>query len=494
MQRHRKFTQTRITKLIQRLAEQIHTDTHPLDELLISPPVDRIPFADAQNLTYSSVSLGKQLGPFWQTFWFKASVNIPNQWQGKQVDLVFDTQSEAALYINGLVTQGLNPGRNEATLTQSATPNQQINFHLEVACNQLFGNTGQKYQTLQPFVLEKAHIAIFNPAAHKLYYDLLVLNELQQQPDLDPTFAGLLLYKLNDICNTLDTADPATYPPAQQIADDLYQNKNAQTVHHLSAIGHAHMDTAWLWPLAETWRKCARTFSTAVRYMDKYPNYKFACSQACQYEQMQLQHPELFARIKDKANAGQWIPVGGTWVEADCNLPSGESLCRQFLLGQRYFQKNFNTTCREHWIPDVFGYNSQLPQIMKQSGIEFFLTQKLSWNAYNKPMYQTFTWQGIDGSEILTHFPPANTYNAVATVKELRDNVNNYQENDRSKHSMLVFGIGDGGGGPTIDMLERLKRAKNIQGLPKTTYQHDKNRGVYRRPGITFSRNRHKRD
>ena len=168
------------------------------------------------------------------------------------------------------------------------------------------------------------------------------------------------------------------------------------------------------------------------------------------------------------------MPVGGTWIEPDCNLPSGEALARQFLYGQRFFKAEFGRYCREFWNPDVFGYNGQLPQIMRESGITRFLTQKLSWNRFNKPDHHTFTWQGIDGSEVLTHFPPADTYNALTRqsgrteVRQLRDNARQYKDHVRSRHSLLLFGHGDGGGGPTPRMLEFLARTADLQGLPRT--------------------------
>ena len=151
------------------------------------------------------------------------------------------------------------------------------------------------------------------------------------------------------------------------------------------------------------------------------------------------------------------MPVGGTWIEPDCNLPSGESLARQFLYGQRFFERELGRHCTEFWNPDVFGYTAQLPQLMREAGITRFLTQKLSWNRFTQPEHHTFTWQGLDGSEVLTHFPPADTYNAEATVEELHREAAGYKDHGRSHHSLLVFGHGDGGGGPTAEMLERLR-------------------------------------
>jgi alpha-mannosidase len=160
---------------------------------------------------------------------------------------------------------------------------------------------------------------------------------------------------------------------------------------------------------------------------------------------------------------GQFVPVGGTWIEPDCNIPSGEALVRQFLLGQTYFQKEFGVRCKEFWNPDVFGYNGQLPQIMRLAGIDRFLTQKLSWNKFNKPQHHTFNWQGIDGSEVLAHFPPADTYNAEAKVQELRKNAKDYKDHDRGQHSLMLFGYGDGGGGPVKRMLETIRRAGDLR-------------------------------
>ncbi len=203
--------------------------------------------------------------------------------------------------------------------------------------------------------------------------------------------------------------------------------------------------------------------------MDAYPEYKFSCSQAYQYDVIKKRNPDLYERIKKKIKNGQWVPVGGTWIEPDCNIPSGEAMCRQFIFGQRYFEKEFGIRCLEFWNPDVFGYNGQLPQICNLAGIKRFLTQKLSWNHFNKPHHHTFTWEGIDGSEVFTHFPPADTYNADCSIPQLRDNARNYKDHDRSHHSFYLFGYGDGGGGPTKRMIETLKRAKDLEGLPRVT-------------------------
>jgi alpha-mannosidase len=223
-----------------------------------------------------------------------------------------------------------------------------------------------------------------------------------------------------------------------------------------------------VFPIAESYRKAVRTFSSQTAYMERYPEFRFACSQAQHYDWVKRRNPDLYDRIHRQVDAGRWVPVGGSWIEPDCNLPDGESLVRQFLHGQRFFDREFGRRCGEFWNPDAFGFNGQLPQIMRGAGITRFLTQKLSWNRFNPPPHHTFTWQGVDGSEVLTHFPPADTYNASVEVAELRSNARGYKDHDRSNRSLLVFGWGDGGGGPTPDMLERLRRVADLQGLPRT--------------------------
>ena len=187
----------------------------------------------------------------------------------------------------------------------------------------------------------------------------------------------------------------------------------------LSVLGHAHIDTAWLWPIAETKRKCVRTFSSAIRLMDSFPEFRFVCSQAQQLAWMKSEYPDLYQRIKEKVDGGQFIPAGGTWVEPDTNVPSGESLVRQFLYGQKFFEQEFGEISEIFWEPDVFGYSAALPQIMRLAGVKYFLTQKLSWNEFNKPVRHSFLWEGLDGSRVLAHFPPVDTYNSLANVKEV---------------------------------------------------------------------------
>jgi len=466
MLRDPKYTRDRFAQTAQRLATHIHAETLPVDSIVVSPRVERITLEEARALPYRPAEIGERFGPLWATYWFRVGATVPGEWAGRRVDLLWVTGSESTLWIEGRSAQGFHPERRDATLTERARGGERLELEVELACNGLFGEHGFAGVTL-----ERCEIAVFDPEAAKLYHDFLVLQELEADAEngLDPSFAGLLLDELNRFCNVWDEDDRSTWPRAAEILAGLYGHANARFVHELSAIGHAHIDTAWLWPIAETYRKCVRTFSSQVVNMERYPEFRFACSQAQHYAWIKERNPDLYARIVEKVESGGWVPVGATWVEPDCNLPSGESLVRQFLHGQRFFERELGGRCREFWSPDAFGYNGQLPQIMRLAGATRFLTQKLSWNRFNPPEHHTFVWQGLDGSEVLAHFPPADTYNASAEVAELRRNAHAYKQHDRSRTSLLVFGYGDGGGGPTPRMIESLSRARDLQGLPRTT-------------------------
>ncbi len=201
--------------------------------------------------------------------------------------------------------------------------------------------------------------------------------------------------------------------------------------------------------------------------MDRYPEHRFAASSAQHYAWFEQDAPGLYERLRERVREGRWEVVGGSWVEPDLNLPSGESLVRQLLYGQRDLQERFGARCREFWTPDTFGYNGQVPQILRGAGIDRFLTQKLSWNQFTEPPHHSFAWAGIDGSEVLVHMPPADTYNAVVSIAELRASAARFKDHDRTAASLLVFGHGDGGGGPTAEMLEMARRAGDLQGVPR---------------------------
>ncbi|HEX5898549.1 MAG TPA: glycoside hydrolase family 38 C-terminal domain-containing protein [Solirubrobacteraceae bacterium] len=476
---HPDYTRERVRQVARLAGALVHADARPPEGVRIAGPAGRITVAEAAGLAYHDATPGMALGPLWATWWLAVQARVPVEWDAEQVDLLLVTNSEATLWLDGEPVQGLVSGgehvRAAAMLAQRAVAGESLSATVEIACNGLFGWSDLHPQPQHveppaaPFRLERCELARFDRDAWALSCDLDVLVALMDDPRTDDAWRGELLRELNRFCNAWDAEDRGTWPAARAILAALLERRNATRTHEITAIGHAHIDTAWLWPLEETLRKCVRTFATQLRLMVRYPGYRFACSQAQQYAWIRDRAPGLWARIRDRVAAGQWLPVGGTWVEPDCNLPAGESLVRQFLYGQRFFEHEFGRRARVFWNPDVFGYNGQLPQIMRGAGIDGFLTQKLSWNRFNPPEHHTFRWVGIDGSAVLAHFPPADTYNAEATVPELRRAARDFKDHALSTRSLLVFGWGDGGGGPTAQMLETLVRVEDLQGVPRTT-------------------------
>ena len=428
-----------------------------------------------------------RFGPLWATYWFQVGATVPEEWAGERVDLLWISHSEATLWIGGRSVQGLNTSpmgaRIDAQVLESAAGGERLDLRVELACNGKFGKLDRPFASREPVVLDRCQIARFDRRG------VGAAPRLRRAPPAGGgrrerarrVVGGPAAGRAERFCNVWSEDDRASWARSRAILGELLAHRNGSHVHALSAIGHGHIDTAWLWPLAETYRKAVRTFSSQTAYMERYPEFRFACSQAQQYDWIRARNPDLYGRIRRQVEAGRWVPVGGTWIEPDCNLPSGESLVRQFLHGQRFFEREFGRRCNEFWNPDVFGYNGQLPQIMRGAGIGRFLTQKLSWNRFNPPPHHTFTWQGIDGSQVLAHFPPADTYNATVEVAELRRTARDYKDHDRSGRSLLVFGYGDGGGGPTPEMLETLRRVRRPAG--RAAHGDDDQRRVLRRAG-----------
>lgn len=477
MQKHLDLTRGRLQAFASgtNLGGKLYPTRAPVNLSVYSAP-GRIPYAEAVCGEYRPAAVGEQFGPLWSTHWFKVEIEIPAEWEGREVHLLWDSSSEACVWQDGEPMQGLTGSssgwagsmiRGEYILAKQARGGQSLALYIEVACNGLFGLAGETGWPIHVGLLRQAEIAVFDHEAWDLLWDFKIIADMAEYLPANTPRGGQALHAANAMVNTVNLEDRRTWPAARAIAARFYAARNGDGQHNLSAIGHAHIDTAWLWPLAETQRKCVRTFASAVRYMEDYPNYQFVCSQAQQYEWIKQQHPGLYEKIKARVKEGRFIPAGGSWVEPDCNVPSGEALVRQFLFGQRFFRQEFGITCHEFWEPDVFGYTAALPQIMRQSGIRYFLTQKLSWNQFNKPASHTFLWEGLDGSRVLVHFPPADTYNSIANVKEVLYNVSNFKDHDRANESYLLFGFGDGGGGPNLPMLEQLQRMGDVDGLPR---------------------------
>ena len=412
---------------------------------------------------------------------------MPDSWRGRQrktrleavIDLGF-TRGPAGFQAEGLVVerrpdgslrplQGIHPRRTNYVLDDDAGA---VDLIVEAASNPTFPQFTLSQQgrlataSSEPiYRFRTADLVLVDVDTDALVHDLDVLDGTMRSLALgDPRRVKLR----HAIVGALD-AVPDIDAARRLLAPHLVPVGGATRRHRIVATGHAHIDTAWLWPIRETKRKCTRTFASAVALMDDDPSYRFSCSQAQQYAWIEERHPDLFARIVEKVAAGQWIPVGGMWVEADMNLPSGESLARQIVHGQRYFTEKFGVPCREVWIPDVFGYPAGLPQLFAAGGMNRFVTQKLSWNKQNRFPHHTFWWEGLDGTRVLTHFPPVDTYNAEVTPGDVAHSIANFREHAWSDVSLMPFGHGDGGGGPTREMLERAHRMAALD--PDTTLE-----------------------
>ena len=458
--RLRGFLETRLIPGI--LGEQA-----PLDLTAFSVRGEPISYQDAVRGEFAPVTIGDPWGPPWSTTWFHVRGTVPAGWAGGKVVAVFDLgfagQSgftcEALAWSDGRPWQGVDPNHRWLPVTGS-----EVDFYLEAAANPTASVSGAgsapsmiaMRESPEPaFILRTAELRIQDEHHRKVALDFKVLLELAEAlPD-----GG----RRSEIVEALERF--AQTDDAAHLAEAL--SRPSAESHRIHAVGHAHIDTAWLWPLRETRRKCARSFSTQLALMDEYPDYRFACSQPAQYQWMKESYPTIYEAIRQKVAAGQWEPVGAMWVEPDCNLPSGEALVRQLLHGKRFFIEEFGYEPKEAWLPDVFGYPASLPQLMASAGCSYFLTQKLSWNDTNKPAHHTFVWEGIDGTRIFTHFPPADTYNGDFSAGEVVSSAAHFKDHNSSARSLYLYGWGDGGGGPEPDMIESAHRLRNLAGAPR---------------------------
>ncbi|MEJ0000339.1 MAG: MFS transporter [Verrucomicrobiota bacterium] len=315
----------------------------------------------------------------------------------------------------------------------------------------------------------EAHVAVCRPDVLRLYRDVAFLADYAHACKGQGALGRRLRTILQDIAACWLPEEPASARDALAAAARFWEMKAGEGLLRLHAAGHAHLDLAWLWPEREGKRKAVRTFATALRLLRTYPDYLFSASQAQMYAWIKETEPALFRRVVDAVKDGRIEPVGDSWVESDTNVPGGESLVRQILEGRHFFQREFGTTSNVIFLPDVFGYSAALPQIARGCGMDYFTTQKLSWNKVNKFPHQTFWWEGPDGSRVLAHMLPEETYNSPAAPSNLLKAQKNYADIGRCDQALMLFGIGDGGGGPGEEHLENLRRSRSAFGLPQVT-------------------------
>jgi len=417
--------------------------------------------------SFHPVGVGRRWGRPWAAAWFRYKFTIPSELAGRTVFVFLDDGGEGTCFLDGPPLQGLDANHREIRLLEKAQGGETFDLLVEsVPQSDVVRFRGQRQ-------LERAELGALVPQVWNLYHDLVVLTDLARQLPPDSTRRDRLLYLVNRALDRFDYdgSTPAELEAAakacREILRPLFECHAAASAQNFACVGHAHIDVLWLWPWRETVRKCSRTFSTVVKLMGEYPEYIFAQSQPQLYEMTRKHYPALLEKIRRQVAAGRWKPAGAMWVEPDCNLTSGESLVRQILLGKEFFRREFEIEVSEAWLPDSFGFSAALPQILKQSGIDYFLTQKLNWGAPVEFPYDSFWWEGIDGSRVLGHMPPTDNYNCRVNAEELVRGERCYVEKDRASTQLYIYGYGDGGGGPTRAMLEFLRRAGDLEGLPR---------------------------
>ncbi|KAJ5625617.1 Alpha-mannosidase [Penicillium lagena] len=442
------------------------------------PDLSRPKFAVATSQEFRPTKVGESFGPSWSTHWFKLQLTVPVDMCAKELlELHWDANNEGLVWTeDGKPLQGLTGGaeRVEWILPPSFRDGKEHTIYIEMACNGMFGCAPGKDPIVAPapdkfYQLTKAEIVAVNVQARQLAVDMLIIGDAACQFPDDSWEQHKLLVTANRIIETFQVADQNSILECRKIARECLGPKvdsakvyssNTETL--VYGTGHCHIDSCWLWPWAETRRKVARSWSNQCNLMEQFPELRFTCSQAQQYKWLQQDYPYVFARVKEKVKQGSFQPIGGSWVEHDTNMPSGESLVRQFLYGQRFFQSHFGERCKTFWLPDTFGYSAQLPQLCRLAGMSRFLTHKLSWNNINKFPHTTFNWVALDGSQVICHMPPSETYTSDASLADVRRSVTQHRSMDEDPTSILIFGKGDGGGGPTWQHLEKLRRLRGL--------------------------------
>ncbi|WP_405828989.1 alpha-mannosidase [Streptomyces sp. NBC_01176] len=488
----------RIEERVQRVHDQrikpaVHAASVPLEVEAWQAPGEPVPFDEAAAAPYEPFAMGTPWGPPWGTTWFRMRGAVPEDWAGRRVEAVFDlgfvgdwpgNQAEALVHLpDGVPLKAVNPQNQYVPIARPAAGGERVDYLVEAASNpDILADDFARPTPLgdrltagsEPlYTFRRADIAVLDEDVWHLDLDVQVLRELMTElAEADPRRHEIMI-ALDRALDALDLDDiSGTAGAARAVLAPTLAKPAHASAHTLSAVGHAHIDSAWLWPIRETKRKTARTFSNVTALAEEYEELVFACSQAQQYEWVRDHHPHVWERIKKAVADGNWAPVGGMWVEADGNLPGGEALARQLIHGKRFFIEHFGIETKGVWLPDSFGYNAAYPQLARLAGNDWFLTQKLSWNQTNKLPHHSFWWEGLDGTRIFTHFPPVDTYNVEFSGKEMAHAVRNYQDKGRGSTSLAPFGHGDGGGGPTREMMERARRLANLEGSAKVRVEH----------------------
>ncbi len=470
MPRFTAYTDQQLTGLCDSLFDRVYTEVSGLD-ITAYWSKEPLPYAKRRSGKKLELKVGDAWGGLFDCAWFHVRGRVPKSAAGKKVVLLLDVNGEMCVFDkDGVPVRGLTmkdscfgispPGKRVVQVARKARGGEKVDVWADAGCNDLFGNLRNGGR------VETAAIAVCDDDMRALAFDFFVLHDFWTAAPKETPRSKQIRHALQLVAATMIDFARGEVRQARKILAPVLAKKNGDASLHINAIGHAHLDLAWLWPVRETKRKGARMFATVLELLDRYPEFIFGASQPQLYQWMKEDHPALYRKIKQKVKQGRIEPQGAMWVESDTNAPCGESLVRQVLYGKRFFKEEFGVELDYLWLPDVFGYTAALPQILKLAGVNYFMTMKLSWSLINKFPHHSFHWQGIDGSKILAHMLPEDNYNGPAVPRSILKIERDYLDADVSDQALMCFGIGDGGGGPGAEHLESLRRVENLAGLP----------------------------
>ncbi|KUN02902.1 alpha-mannosidase [Streptomyces yokosukanensis] len=507
----RTLVEARLRRVLdERIRPAVYPESVPLRVAVWHAPGEPVPVAEGLAAEPEPIEVGARWGAPWGTSWFRVTGSVPKEWAGKTVEALLDLgfdENMPGFQCEGLVhrpdgspVKGLNPRNQWVRIAAPAEGGEEVRLHIEAASNPVIldyhpflptrlgdkDTAGHEPQ----YTLTRMDLAVFDASVWQLVMDLEVLGELMAELPVDSARRHDVLRAVDRALDAVDLQDVnGTADRARQRLTGVLSAPAVPSAHRISAVGHAHIDSAWLWPLRETVRKVARTTSNMTALIEDEPEFVFAMSQAQQWAWVKEHRPEVWARVKKAVAQGRFVPAGGMWVESDTNMPGSEAMARQFVHGKRFFLDEFGIENEEAWLPDTFGFAAGLPQIIKAAGSKWLLTQKISWSRTNSFPHHTFQWEGIDGTRIFTHFPPVDTYNCSMKGSELAHAERNFKDKGRARHSLAPTGWGDGGGGTTREMVAKAARLRDLEGSPAVVWEtprafFEKAEAEYRQPPV----------
>ncbi|MFI1326230.1 alpha-mannosidase [Streptomyces sp. WAC04189] len=482
----RNLVEARLKRVLdERVRPAVYPESVPLDVAVWNAPGEPVPVEEGLAAEPEPIEVGARWGAPWGTSWFRVTGTVPEEWAGKTVEAILDLgfdenmpgfQCEGLVYRpDGTPVKGLNPRNQWVRIGAPVEGGEEVRLHIEAASNPVIldyhpfvptplgdkDTAGSEPQ----YTLARMDLAVLDETVWNLVLDLEVLGELMAELPVESPRRWDILRAVDRALDAIDLQDVnGTARAARSRLTEVLSAPAVPSAHRVSAVGHAHIDSAWLWPLRETVRKVARTTSNMTALLEDEPDFVFAMSQAQQWAWVRDHRPEVWARVKKAVADGRFVPAGGMWVESDTNMPGSEAMARQFVHGKRFFLDEFGVENDEAWLPDTFGFAAGLPQIIKAAGAKYLLTQKISWSQTNKFPHHTFRWEGIDGTRIFTHFPPVDTYNCSMKGSEIAHAARNFKDKGVARHSLAPTGWGDGGGGTTREMVAKAARLRDLEG------------------------------